>query len=66
LEFSDVLAARRRDCLSLRLTGVEISVRYSTAFSDARINDSAIIVGWIPVFSLERVIVEVVYVRTLL
>ena len=44
-EFRDVLAARRRLDLSFKSTGVEISVRYSTAFADALRKDSAMIVG---------------------
>lgn len=45
LEFKEVLAARKRLALSLRSTGVDISVRYSTALMDALRNDSAAIVG---------------------
>ena len=37
-----------RVSLSLRSTGVDISVRYSTHLDEARWNDSAISVGWIP------------------
>lgn len=48
LEFREVLAARKRLDLSLRSTGVDISVKYSTALAEARRNDSATIVGWIP------------------
>jgi len=45
LEFKEVLAARKRLALSFRSTGVEISVRYSTAFADALKKDSATMVG---------------------
>lgn len=48
LELSEVVAARKRDDLSLRSMGVDISSRYSTAFADAFKNDSAMIVGCIP------------------
>lgn len=51
-ELSDVVAARRRLSLSFRSTGVEISVRYSTALDEAFINDSATIVGWMPFSSI--------------
>lgn len=47
-EFKEVLAARKRLALSLRSTGVDISVRYPTAFVDAFMNDSATMVGWMP------------------
>lgn len=46
-----VLAARRRLSRSLRSTGVDISVRYSTTLVAARLNDSAMTVGWMPLFS---------------
>lgn len=48
LELRDVLAARRRLGLSFKSTGVEMSVRYSVAFTEALRNDSATRVGWIP------------------
>ena len=48
MEFNEVVAARRSADLSERSIGVEISVRYSTAFADALKKDSAIIVGWMP------------------
>ena len=48
LEFKEVLAARNKLPLSFKSTGVDISVRYSTAFAEARMNDSAMIVGCIP------------------
>lgn len=41
-------AARRSVSRSARSTGVDISVRISTALDAARWNDSAISVGWIP------------------
>ena len=44
-EFNDVLAARRRVALSERSMGVDISVRNSTAFTDALRKDSAMMVG---------------------
>src|SRR6267154_3894090 len=47
-EFKEVLAARSRLVLSLRSIGVDISVRYSTALTDAFKNDSAMMVGCIP------------------
>ena len=47
-----MLAARKRLALSLRSTGVDISVRYSTALEDALRNDSATIVGWMPFCSI--------------
>jgi len=47
-EFRLVVAARSSEALSFRSTGVEISVRYSTAFCEALMKDSAMIVGWIP------------------
>jgi hypothetical protein len=47
-ELSEVLAARRRFALSFRSTGIDISVRYSTALTDALRNASAMVVGWIP------------------
>lgn len=51
-EFKEVLAARKRLALSLRSTGVDISVRYPTAFVDAFMNDSATMVGWMPFSSI--------------
>ena len=51
-ELSEVVAARSRAALSSKLTGTEISVRYSTAFAEAFKNDSAITVGWIPLLSI--------------
>ena len=48
LEFKEVVAARRSADLSDRSMGIEISVRYSTAFADAFKKDSAMIVGWMP------------------
>ena len=51
-EFKEVVAARRREVLSSRLIGVEISVRYSTALIAAFWNDSAMMVGWIPFCSI--------------
>lgn len=48
LELRLVLAALRRLSRSFRSTGVEISSRYSTTFFAARPNDSAIMVGWMP------------------
>ena len=45
-------AARSKFDLSLRSTGVDISVRYSTAFVAALVKDSAIIVGCIPFSSI--------------
>jgi hypothetical protein len=47
-EFRLVVAARSSEALSFRSTGVDISVRYSTAFCEAFMKDSAMIVGWIP------------------
>jgi len=47
-EFRDVLAALMSVERSFRSIGVDISVRNSTAFSDALKKDSAMIVGWIP------------------
>ena len=47
-ELREVVAAWRRLARSSRLTGVDISVRYSTDFAAAFENDSAMIVGWIP------------------
>jgi hypothetical protein len=47
-EFKLVVAARRRDALSLRSTGVDISVRYSTALVAALRKDVAIKEGWMP------------------
>ena len=47
-EFRLVVAALSSEALSFRSTGVEISVRYSTAFWEALVKDSAMIVGWIP------------------
>ena len=51
-ELSAVVAARSRAALSSKLIGTEISVRYSTAFAEAFKNDSAIMVGWIPLLSI--------------
>jgi hypothetical protein len=48
LEFKEVLAARNKLGLSLRSTGVEISVRYSTAFTEAFRKASAMMVGCMP------------------
>jgi hypothetical protein len=48
LELREVEAARRRVSRSLRSTGVDISVRNSTALADARWKASAMVVGWIP------------------
>src|ERR1700733_13305949 len=48
LEFKEVLAARSKLCLSFKSTGVEISVRYSTAFTDAFRKASAMMVGCMP------------------
>lgn len=48
LELKLVLAALKRLSRSLRSTGVEISSKYSTTFFAARPNDSAMMVGWIP------------------
>ena len=45
LEFKEVVAARRSADLSERSMGIEISVRYSTAFADAFKKASAIMVG---------------------
>lgn len=47
-ELSDVVAALNNAELSLRSTGIDISVRYSTAFAAAFRKDSAITVGWMP------------------
>lgn len=47
-EFRLVVAALSSEALSFRSTGVDISVRYSTAFCEALVKDSAMIVGWIP------------------
>lgn len=47
-EFKDVVAARNRLVRSFNSTGVDISVRYSTAFSDAFVKASAMTVGCIP------------------
>ena len=43
-----MLAARSRLALSFKSTGIDISVKYSTALTDALRKDSATIVGWIP------------------
>ena len=51
-ELSEVVAARSRAALSSKLIGTEISVRYSTAFAEAFKNDSATMVGWIPLLSI--------------
>jgi hypothetical protein len=48
LEFKLVLAARSKLSLSLRSTGIDNSVKYSTAFAAAFWNDCAMVVGWIP------------------
>lgn len=48
LEFKLVLAARSKLSLSLRSTGIDNSVKYSTAFAAAFWNDWAMVVGWIP------------------
>lgn len=45
LEFNDVLAARSRLGLSFKSTGIDTSVKYSTALTDALRKDSATIVG---------------------
>ena len=47
-EFRLVVAALNRLALSLRSTGVDISVKYSTAFADALINEVAIRDGCMP------------------
>lgn len=47
-----MLAARSRLGLSLRSTGVEISVRYSTAFTEALRKASAMMVGCMPFCSI--------------
>ena len=51
-ELRDVVAARRREVLSERSIGVDISVRYSTAFAEALRKDSATIVGCMPFCSI--------------
>ena len=51
-ELSEVVAARSRAALSSKLIGTEISVRYSTAFAEALKNDSAMMVGWMPLLSI--------------
>ena len=51
-ELSEVVAARSRAALSSKLTGTDISVRYSTAFAEALKNASAIIVGCMPLLSI--------------
>ena len=51
-ELNEVVAARSRLALSSRFTGVEISVKYSTAFAAAFVKDSAMIVGCIPFSSI--------------
>lgn len=48
LELRLVLAALKRLSRSFRSTGVEISSKYSTTFFAARPNDSAMMVGWMP------------------
>lgn len=48
LEFKLVLAARNKLSLSLRSTGIDNSVKYSTAFAAAFWKDWAIVVGWMP------------------
>jgi len=45
LELSEVFAARTSEVLSRKSTGIDISVRYSTAFTEALMNASAITVG---------------------
>lgn len=47
-----MLAARSRLARSLRSIGVDISVRYSTALTDALKNDSAMMVGCMPFCSI--------------
>ena len=51
LDESDVVAARKRLSRSLRSTGRAISVRNSTTLAAARVNDSAMMVGWMPLLS---------------
>lgn len=51
-ELREVLAARSRLCLSFKSTGVDISVRYSTALVDALRKASAMIVGCMPFWSI--------------
>ena len=51
-ELSEVVAARSSAALSSKLTGTEISVRYSTAFAEAFKNASAMIVGCMPLLSI--------------
>ena len=48
-EFKLVVAALKRLALSLRSIGVDISVKYSTAFADALRNEVAIRDGCMPV-----------------
>ena len=43
-----MVAARSKLARSFKSTGVEISVKYSTDFAAAFVNDSAMIVGCIP------------------
>ncbi len=52
LELRLVLAARRSDSRSLSSTGVEMSVRNSTALVAAFWKDSAMMVGWMPLLSI--------------
>ena len=52
LEFHDVLAARNKLARSFKSTGVDISVRYSTALTDALANASAMTVGCMPLASI--------------
>ena len=49
LELSEVVALFRRDSLSSRVTGVDISVSTSVALVAAFWNESEIVVGWIPI-----------------
>ena len=57
-EFSEVLAARRRLAWSFKSTGIEISVRYSTAFADALMKASAMMVGCMPNKNQVRLIIK--------
>lgn len=52
MEFREVLAARKRAALSFKSTGVEISVKYSTAFAEAFRKASEMVVGWMPFCSI--------------
>lgn len=47
-----MVAARSKLALSFRSMGVEISVKYSTAFVAAFVNDSAMMVGCMPFSSI--------------